>query len=127
MAGKKFKMCIRVILKIPPKEKFKTGGWLHDLKNLMDYMKNYFSQQHIIIGNSHESYTDGYITRILMDLWPSDGDTWSLIDLSNTFVVIGSELVICHAEHPTVKKQISRDKALLVSIERGSLNKGIDD
>jgi hypothetical protein len=55
------------------------------------------------------------------------GDTWSLIDLSNTFVVIGSELVICHAEHPTVKKQISRDKALLVSIQRGYLNKRIDD
>jgi len=75
----------------------------------------------------HEPYTDGYITRISIDLLPSEGDTWSLIDLSNTFVVIGSELVICHVEHPTVKKQIPPDKALLVSIQRGYLNKRIDD
>ncbi|MGA7043358.1 MAG: hypothetical protein WBY71_06800, partial [Nitrososphaeraceae archaeon] len=51
----------------------------------------------------------------------------SSLDLSNTFVVIGSELVICHAEHPTVKKQIPPDKALLVSIQRWFLNKRIDD
>jgi hypothetical protein len=120
-------MCITLHLKNTSKEKFKTGDLRHDLKNLMDYMKNYFPQQHIIIGNSHELSTDGYITRISIDRWPSEGNTSSLIDLSNTFAVIGSELVICHAEHPTVKKQIPPDKALLVSIQRGSPNKRIDD
>ena len=62
-------MCITLHLKNTSKEKFKTGDLRHDLKNLMDYMKNYFPQQHIIIGNSHELSTDGYITRISIDRW----------------------------------------------------------
>jgi hypothetical protein len=40
--GKKFKMCITLHLKNTLKEKFKTGDWRHDLKNLMDHMKTIF-------------------------------------------------------------------------------------
>jgi len=121
LAGKN-KMCISV--KIHRKEKFKAGNWPHDLKHLMDYMKNHFPQQHIMIGDRHELSTDGYIVTEV--LWPSEGNMWLTTDF-NTFVVLGSELIIYHPEHPTVKKQISADKALLVSIQRGFIRDRIDD
>ena len=118
--GEKFKMCIRLDLRIHSKEKFKPGDWPHELKNLTDYMNYHFQLRRRIIGNRHELNTDGVITRVSVDKFPSEGDAWSSIDLSSTFAILGSELVISHPEHPTVKRQIPADKALLVSIQRGS-------
>jgi len=118
--GKKIKMYIRLDLKIHSKEKFRPCDWPHELKNLTNYMSYHFQLRHKIIGNKHELNTDGTITGVSVDKLPSEADTWSSIDLSSTFVILGSDLVICHPEHPTVKKQIPADKALLVSTQRGS-------
>ena len=125
--GKKFKMCIRLDLKIHSKEKFEPGDWHHELRNLTDYMNYHFQLRHRTIGNRHELNTDGIITGVSVDKLSSEADTWSSVDLSSTFVILGSELVICHPEHLTVRKQIPADKAFLVSVQRGSINNGIDD
>jgi hypothetical protein len=47
-------------------------------------------------------------------------DTWSPVDLFNTSVILGLELVMHHPEHPTVNKQIPAGKALLLSMQRGA-------
>lgn len=115
--AEKSNMYIRLDLKNTSMEKTKVGDWPHDLKNLTDYIKNHGRLQHIIIGNRHELNTDGIITRLASEGWPT---SWQLNDASNTFAILGSELVMSHPEHPTVKRQIPADKALLVSIQRGS-------
>jgi len=54
-------------------------------------------------------------------------DIWSSVDLFNTSVILGLELVMHHPEHSTVNKQIPTGKALLLSMQRGSTNRAIDD
>lgn len=117
MVAEKFKMYISLDLKYTSNEIFKIGGWPHDLKSLTDYMKNHGQHEHGIIGNRHELKTDGIITTIASEGLPMSRE---LTDTFNTFMILGSELVISHPEHPTVKRQIPADKALLVSIQRGS-------
>jgi hypothetical protein len=110
------------------KGKFNVSDWPRDLKNLMDNMKNHGQLRHEIIVNRHQLKTDGIITRLSDHRWLSEGDKWSQVDAFNTFVILGSELIISHPEHPTVQKQIPADKALLVSIQRGgSINNRMDD
>ena len=111
----KFKMYIS--LDLENTKEFKAGGRLHELKNLTDYMKNHGQLKHRATGNRHELNTDGIITTAASEGWPVSRE---LTDTYNTFVILGSELVISHPEHPTVKRQIPADKALLVSIQRGS-------
>jgi hypothetical protein len=110
-------MYISLDLKNTSNDIFKIGGWPHDLKSLTDYMKNHGQHEHRIIGNRHELKTDGIITTIASEGLPMSRE---LTDTFNTFMILGSELVISHPEHPTVKRQIPADKALLVSIQRGS-------
>jgi hypothetical protein len=115
--GKK-KMFIRINLKKCLKEKFRANNWPQDLKNLIDYMKYLFPQEYKKKHLKHELFTDGIIARISVGKLPGKGDKWSLVDLFNTYVILGSEFVICHPEHPPVKIQIPPDKALLISAQR---------
>ena len=114
-------------MKIHSKEKFRPCDWPHELKNLTDYMGYHFQLRRRVIGNKHELNTDGIITGVSVDKLSSEADTWSSVDLSSIFVILGSELVIYHPEHLTVRKQIPADKAFLVSVQRGSINNGTDD
>jgi hypothetical protein len=80
----------------------------------------------ISIGNNHRLYTNGIITRI--DRFSTLGyDIWPVEDISNNFLVLGSILVMKHPEHPTVTRQIQKGEAMLVTVQRGSLNNGLDD
>lgn len=78
---------------------FKTDGW-----------SNVSS---ISIGNRHKMITDGVIIRAQA--------------LRGVFFVVGSYLELEHPEHKTIHEQIPDYKALVVSIQRGSLNSGQDD
>jgi len=80
----------------------------------------------ISIGNNHRLCTDGIITRI--DSFFTLGyDIWPVEDIRNNFLVLGSTLVMKHPEHPTVTRQIPKGQAMLVTVQRGSLNDGLDE
>ena len=114
------KMRIALSLHTHPEKKFMARDWQHDLMSLVNYIKTHSEQQDITIGNSHKVKTDGIITTILNEQLPSEIDRWSPVDIFSTAVILGSELMIRHPEHPTVKKHIPADKALLLSMQRGS-------
>jgi hypothetical protein len=70
----------------------------------------------ISIGNSHSISTDGYIARS------------SKLGPRNVFMIIGGSYVILeHPEHKTVTKDIPNGMALILTIQRGSVNNGLDD
>ena len=118
--GKNTKMRIALSLHTHRGKKFMARDWQHDLMSLVNYIKTHSEQQDITIGNSHKVKTDGIITTILNEQLPSEIDRWSPADIFSTAVILGSELMIRHPEHPTVNKHIPADKALLLSMQRGS-------
>jgi hypothetical protein len=67
----------------------------------------------ITIGNRHKLTTDGVIKRAT--------------GLRNTFIVIGQVLELTHPEHRSVLKQIPVGYAAILTIQRGSVNNGLDD
>lgn len=67
----------------------------------------------ISIGNRHQLSTDGIIKRAT--------------GLRNTFIVIGQSLELTHPEHKPVVKQIPIGYAAILTIQRGSVNNGLDD
>jgi hypothetical protein len=104
------------------------SDWWHDKNTISQFrtddLESYPSE--ISIGNNHRLYTNGIITRI--DRFSTLGyDIWPVEDISNNFLVLGSILVMKHPEHPTVTRQIQKGEAMLVTVQRGSLNNGLDD
>jgi hypothetical protein len=71
------------------------------------------STKQISIGNRHKLTTDGIIRRA--------------IGLRNTFIVIGQSLELTHPEHKPVVKQIPMGYVAILTIQRGSVNNGLDD
>jgi hypothetical protein len=70
----------------------------------------------ISIGNSHSISTDGYIARS------------SKLGPRNVFMIIGGSYVLLeHPEHKAVTKDIPNGMALILTIQRGSVNNGLDD
>lgn len=118
--GKSTKMRIGLNFYSQPGVKFTVGNWQHDLKSLVSFIKIRSEQQDTTIGDRHELKTDGIITRLLNERLSSEMQRWSSVERFNTVVILGSELIVRHPEHPTVKKQIPTDKALLLSMQRGS-------
>jgi hypothetical protein len=94
--GKNTKMRIALSLHTHPGEKFMACDWQHDLKSLINYIKTHSERQDMTIGNRHELKTDGIITGILNETLPFEMDIWSSVDLFNTSVILGSELVMHH-------------------------------
>jgi hypothetical protein len=84
-----------------------------DKENRLFLSGSSITTKQLSIGNRHQLSTDGIIRRAT--------------GLRNTFIVIGQSLELTHPEHKSVVKQIPMGYAAILSIQRGSVNNGLDD